>query len=139
MLLPLVASGATVTQLLRGGVAYHFSGNTNRVAAAVLGTYDIGAGAVNIIAPVGTGSRRFSVAFTPATDVTATFTINRTTTVGSTALRLTEGSVDLLGYLPGMKAVCQVSVSDPQQVLQWVLDGELPVSDYTVTLLEVGA
>lgn len=72
-------------------------------------------------------------------DIDGTVSVIPTVAGVTSALRLTEGSVDSLGFLPGMKAVCQVSVSDPQQTLQWVLDGELPVSDYTVTLLEVGA
>ena len=130
------AAGYTLTTKLRAGVQYHLSGTTSHTAAATLGTYNIGAGAVNIVAPAGTGPRRWSTSFMPLT--AATVTIILTVAGVVTALRLTEGSVDSLGFLPGQKAVCQVSVSDPQQVLNMVFSDRLPLSDWSVTLREVG-
>lgn len=73
---------------------------------------------------------------TPSTD--GTVTVIPTVAGVTSALRLTEGSVDQLGFVPGMKAVCQVSVSDPQQTLNMVFADRLPLSDYSVVLREVG-
>ena len=130
------AAGYTLAMKLRAGVQYHLSGTTSHTAAATLGTYNLGAGAVNIVAPAGTGARRWSISFTPA--AAATVTVIVTVAAKTSALRLTEGSVDSLGFVPGMKAVCQVSVSDPQQTLNMVSTDRLPLSDYSVTLREVG-
>lgn len=130
------AAGYTLTMSLRGAVTYHLSGTTSHTAAATLGTYNIGAGAVNIVAPAGTGARRWTTSFTPA--AAATVTVIMTVAGVTSALRLTEGNVDSLGFVPGMKAVCQVSVSDPQQTLSMVFTTRLPLSDYAVVLREVG-
>ena len=130
------AAGYTLTTRVRAGIAYHLQGVTTGTAASTLGTYNLGAGAVNIIAPAGTGARGFSATFTPLTDAIVTVII---VVAGVTSgLRLTEGSLDMLGFLPGQKAVCQISVDDPDSVLDLLLDTQLSLSTHTVNLLEVG-
>lgn len=130
------AASYTLTRKVRQGVMYWLGGWSTQTAAATLGTYNLGAGAVNIGAPAGTGSRRFSTSFTPAADATVTIII--TVAAKTSGLRLTEGSVDSLGFLPGENTPCQVSVSDPDRSLSMVYTDRLPQSDYSVVLREVG-
>ena len=129
-------AGYTLTMKLRAGIQYHLSGTTSDAEANFIGFYEADAGAVAIVAPAGTGPRRWSTSFMPSTDTTVTVTI---LVAGVTsALRLTEGSVDTIGFVPGQKAVCQISVGDPQQVLNMVSADRLPLSDWSVNLIEVG-
>lgn len=131
------AASYTLTRRLRGGQLYTLSGWTTQTAAATLGTYNTGAGAVNIVAPAGTGSRYWSTTFTPAADGTTTIII---TVAGKTSgLRLTEGArVDSIQFMPGENTPCQVSVDDPDRTLLFLFQSQLPLVDYSVTLSEVG-
>ena len=130
------AAGYTLSMKLRAGIQYHLSGTTSDVAGSLIAFYDLPAGSVGIYAPVGTGARRWSTSFMPSTDTAVTIII---IIDGVTSgLRLTEGSLDMLGFLPGQKAVCQISVDDPDSVLDLFLDTQLSLSTHTVNLLEVG-
>jgi hypothetical protein len=130
------AAGHTITRLLRAGTPYTLSGWTSHTAGTTIATYSIGAGAVNIPAPTGAGSRYWSVTFAPATDVSASLVV---TVAGKTSgLRLTEGRVDTIQFMPGENTPCRVSVTDPNQALTLLFTSRLPLLDQTITLLEVG-
>ncbi|VXB81769.1 hypothetical protein [Aeromicrobium sp. 9AM] len=125
------------TRRVRAGQWYHLSGWTTRGSGAEIGTLTVGAETpVSVIAPTGSGARRWSVAFNPDADATVTFAI--TSAAKTTALRLTESSVDQYEWIPGHNTPCRVSVSDPDGVLSLYRPGSPPLSDYTVTLQEVG-
>lgn len=138
VLLPTFASGYTLTRQLRAGISYWLGGYTSASAATNVLSYDIGAGAVNVAAPTGTGSRAFSATFIPGADVTVTIAVLAGGAAKVTALRLTEGSVDSAGFMPGQNTPCQVSVSDPQEVRQFAFSDRPGMSDYSVTMQEVG-
>lgn len=123
----------------RAGVTYWFGGTTTFAAAATIAAYQINDEAsVPVVASPGTGARAFSTSFTPDVDADVLIQMSLVSSAGSTALRLTEGAVDDVGFIPGQKAPCQVSVSDPQYTMNFAYDDALALSDYTVTLTEVG-
>ncbi len=125
------------TRMIRNAVPYRLTGWTTQTAASSLGTYVVNGGAPTTInAPAGTGSRQWTVTFTPGADGTVVF---NTTVAGKvTALRLTQDTADTATWVPGENTPCQVSIVDPQRTLQMLQSGLLPQSDYTVTLREVG-
>lgn len=86
--------------------------------------------------PAGTGSRPWSVTLRAPYDGDMGFTV-RTAGV-TTRLRLTEGSVDSMGFYPGQNTPCQVAVSDPDDVLHLYREDRPALASYTVELLEVG-
>lgn len=129
----------TFTVKVRAGATYWFGGTTTVLAGNTLGTYKIGvASTVNIVAPTGTLERSFSTSFVPTVDADVVFTLVAGFGVGTSALRLTEGAVDEVGFIPGQKSPCQVSVDDPQYTMNLAYPDQLAVSDYTVTIREVG-
>lgn len=137
--LPSVTNGVayTVTNLLRAGKIVTLSLWSTAAAAAVIGTYNIGAGNVNIVAPAGSGSRLMSVSFTPATEQTLTVTIASTTV--ATALRLIEGTAADSGtWLDGRSMPCAVSVRDPDRSLNIAgTSGAHAQSAFSVVIEEV--
>ncbi len=136
VLMPTFAAGTSYSRKVRGGVAYHLSYTTFRTAGAVIGTYNAGAGSVNIVAPAGSGARRGSVSFTPAADgdVAITWTYAAVTT----AARLTEGSLDTLGFLEGRSTPCRVLVSDGVPTFNMTFADKLAVGDSSYTVTEIG-
>jgi hypothetical protein len=131
------AAGYTLTRKLRAAQIYTLSGWTSHTHGVAIGTYDVGAGAVDIVAPAGAGSRYWEIVFTPTADVTATFVV--TVASKTSGLRLTEGArVDTIRFMPGENTPCQVSVDDPERTLKFLFSGQLPLTDYTVSLVEVG-
>lgn len=130
------AAGDTTTRMLRAGVAYHLSYTTTHTAATTIGTYDLGAGPVNIVSPAGTGARRGSVAFVPGTDTEVE--IVWTVADKTTAAMLREGSVSDSPFLSGENTPCRVAVSDRQQRLNEAFEDRLSRSDTTFQIREVG-
>jgi hypothetical protein len=130
------AAGDTYTRKVRAGVTYYLSYTTTHTAATTIGTYNAGAGSVNITSPAGSGARRGVTSFTPAADadVTITWTVANKTT----AARLTEGDVDDGGFLEGRNTPCRVSVSDPSVSMDQAFDDRLARTDTTYLLREVG-
>lgn len=125
------------TRMVRQDLWYHLSGWTTRTAATQLGVLTVGAEApVSVVAPTGAGPRRWSIAFKPVADSTVSF--NVTTAAVTTALRLTESSVDSFPWIDGMNTPCKVAISDPDETLSLFQEDRPPVSDYTVTVWEVG-
>lgn len=125
------------TRLVREGQWYHLSGWTTATAGATLGVLTVGAETpVNVLAPAGSGARRWSVAFMPDADCEVEFAVS--IAAKTTALRLTESSVDSTPWLDGMDTPCKVAVTDPDASLLLYREGSPPMSDYTVTVLEVG-
>lgn len=123
----------------RAGIEYRLSASTNHAAGSTVATITAGdEDPITVAAPDGTGTRVVSAVFTPGTDADVVFTFTRPGVTGTSLLRLTEGSVDDHGFLPGQKAVCQVSVDDPAETLELLTTNQLPLSTYTVNLLEVG-
>ena len=134
--MPTFADGYAITRKLREGVAYWLGGWSSHTAAAEVATYDIGDGPVSVIMPAGTGPRAFSTSFTPDADVDLELVV---TEPGVTSgLRLTEGGTDQFSFALGKNTPCRVSIDDPTEVLQWVLEDGRPLSDFTVTIAEVG-
>lgn len=134
--LPTFAAATTCTRKVRAGVTYYLSYTTTHTAATTIGTYNAGAGSVNITSPAGTGARRGSTSFTPASD--GTVTITWTVANKTTAARLTEGDVDDLGFLEGKNTPCQVSVSDTSQTMSQAFNDRLALSNFAYLLREVG-
>lgn len=137
MALPTFVAATTATRKLRAGVAYSLSYTTNRTAGATVGSFNIGAGAVNFVAPSGSGARRGSVSFTPVADVDAVITW--TTGNATTAARLTQGSVDSLGWLPSTGGTpSRVMVSDGVPTYNMAWTDRLALADSSYVLTEVG-
>lgn len=136
VMMPTFITTESFTRKIRGGVAYALSYTTTRTAGAVLGTYDVGAGAVDIVAPSGTGARRGAVSFMPPAD--GTLTVNWTVANVTTAARLTEGSVDTVGFIEGRNTPCRVSVSDVSATFNLAYVDRPPLSDQSYVLQEVG-
>lgn len=124
------------TQKLRGGVTYYLSYTTTHTAATTIGTYNIGAGVVNIVSPAGSGARRGSVSFTPAAAVDAV--VSWTVADKTSGARLTEGTVDTLGFLEGRDTPCRVSVSDGASTYNRSSTTALPWADTSYVVSEVG-
>lgn len=135
---PALATGDTFTRRLRAGVGYWFGGYTSAASGVTIMTYDLGSGPVDVVAPTDTGSRPFSTTFTPSDDVTVTFVVASGGGGKVTVLRLTEGSVDTVGFMPGENTPCRVSVADPSRTLNYAYADKPAEADYTVTLNEVG-
>jgi len=125
------------TRKVRAGQWYHLSGWTTVAAGLQLGLLTVGAEApVPVLAPTGAGARRWSAAFNPAADSIVTFDV--TTAAKTTALRLTESSVDDYEWIPGRNTPCRVAVTDPDGVLSLYNPSRPPRESYSVQLLEVG-
>lgn len=134
--MPTFAAGTSYTRKVRAGVTYYLSYTTTHTASTTIGTYNAGAGSVNITSPVGTGPRRGSTSFTPASDgdVTITWTVADKTT----AARLTQGDVDDYGFLEGKNTPCRVAVSDSPQTMSQAFPDRLALSNFSYLLREVG-
>lgn len=135
--LPSVTNGTafTVTNLVRAYRPTLFSLWSNATAGATVATFNAGAGSTNLLAPSGTGMRPMSVSFTATTNYLFTVTIPGA--IPATALRLTEGSVDVNTWLDGESMPCAVVVPDGDQTLQLLLDDNHGLSDYAFTVTEV--
>lgn len=134
--MPAFGSGVSSTRKVRTGVAYSLSYSTTHTAAATIGTYDVGAGAVDIVAPAGTGSRRGSTAFVPAAD--GECEIVWTVADVTSGARLSEGSVSDSSFLPGENTPCRVVVSDRSQRIDFVYSDRLSRSTASFEIREVG-
>lgn len=99
-----------------------------RVASYQLGTSPI----QPVGTPPGSGSRHSAASFVSPTDTIATLRITQPLVAG---LRLHEGPPDNK-FVSGYGTPCRVAVQDPARVLQMVTRETM--SDYTVTLMEVG-
>lgn len=130
-------TGVACTRLVRAGQWYHLSGWTTVTDGATLGVLTVGAEApVNVLAPTGAGPRQWSTAFLPAADSTVSFSIS--VAAKTTALRLTESSVDQYDWIPGSNTPCRVSVADPDGTLSLYDPTKPPREYYAVVLQEVG-
>ncbi|KQY58310.1 hypothetical protein ASD11_01190 [Aeromicrobium sp. Root495] len=137
VLMPAFTVGEQSEVRVRAGQNYHLSYTTIRTAGATIGTIEVDGAVVPIVAPAGTGARRGSVSFRPAADQGAV--IAWTFANVTTAARLTEGSVDRLGFLPSRGATpCQVLVSDGAPTFKMSWHDRLALADSSYVLTEVG-
>lgn len=127
----------TFSAVVRGDHVYRLTGFTDVAAGAPILTYNVGAGAATVNAPAGVGSRPFTATFTPAADAALAGVVTASTTGKVAGLRLVEGDATS-AWVPGQKSPCRVSISDPDQTLNFLDDGEQGRSDYRVTIQEVG-
>lgn len=97
-----------------------------------------GAGAdTSVVAPDGAGPRRGAVTLTPTVDTYLVLEVEDGAAV--TGLRVFEGQDDFTGWLPGQGSPCRVVVVDPEQTMHRFPVGGHGLSDWTVTVREVGA
>lgn len=130
-----VATGVhPFSSTLRAGVAYTLSAFTDITAGSQVLTYNIGAGDVVVNAPAGAGWRLVTATFTPSGDAAM---VGSVTAAPVSGLRLTEGA-HLGSWVPGQKTPCRVSIPDPEQTLNYLLNGQQGRSDYRVIMREVG-
>ncbi|AEI11810.1 hypothetical protein [Cellulomonas gilvus] len=128
------------TVYCRSGVRYRLTGVTKAAAGAVLGTTRTDYGSpVNIVAPAGTGARPFTVSLAP-TYPQVEIAITSGLVAGLRLAQAVSGTTfaDTGGFLPGQGTPCRVQVVDPARVLQMLPLLGHGLSDYTVTLREVG-
>lgn len=132
----------TFSATMRGGQAYTLTGFTDAASGAQILTYTyrtlgglLLSAAVN--APAGTGPRPFTGGFTPAADTIFAGVVTASTAGKVAGLRLVEGAATGV-WVPGQKTPCRVSVVDPEQTLNFLLDGQQGRSDYRITVKEVG-
>jgi hypothetical protein len=139
-LYPLPAATVVIVPL-RSGIQYRLTGVTTAAAAAVLGTTKLGAAAaVNVVAPAGVGARTFTATLVPGSDLLLTITVSSALVTGLRLAQAITGSTyaDTSGWLPGEGTPCKVQVVDPGRTVQLITTTGHAVSDYTVTLREVG-
>lgn len=130
------AAGRVFSRRVRAGQTYHLSGWTSVAAGDQIGVLGFDGGTTLVLAPGGAGSRLWSTSFAPQADGIVTFD---TAVAGKTTrLRLTEGSVDEMGFYPGQDTPCQVAVSDPDDVLSLYRPDRPSMANYSVELTEVG-
>ena len=134
--MPAFAATDVFTRKLRDGVAYHLSFTTTHTAGATIGTYDLGAGPVNIVAPVGTGPRRGSVALLPGDNVDLEVAWSVADVTSGARLSQDTGTPD--DFLPGENTPCKVVVVDRSQTLDWAHDDQLSRGDTSFQIREVG-
>lgn len=135
--LPCFAGGTGFVSKVREGQTYHLSYTTTQDAGAPVGTWSIDGGeAVAFNAPSGAGARRGSFAIRAAGDqLVVVWTVPDKTT----AARLTEGSVDELGFLESRGATpCQVLVGDGASSYKMSWADRQSLADSTYVLTEVG-
>lgn len=131
------AASSAFTHRVRGNIAHRLSAYTDVASGAAAFSYDAGAGATVVNAPTGSGPRPVIVDFTPPTDGVLTVSVPSATAGKVSGFRLTEGA-PLGPWVPGQKTPCRVSIPDPEQTLNYLLNGQQGRSDYRVTLREVG-
>lgn len=131
-------AGVACTRLVRKDQWYRLSGWTSATVGATLGVLTVGAESpVNVTAPSGGTVGRWSIPFKPVADSTVSFSIS--IAGKTTALRLTESSSDSdLSWIDGLNTPCKVAVSDPNPILNVYREDVVPISDYTLTVWEVG-
>lgn len=118
---------------VRAGQPYTLTAYTDATAGTPVLTYNLGGSDVVVNAPFGAGTRLLVASFTPSADVTLVGAVS----ASAAALRLTEGE-PMGAWVPGHKTPVKVAVSDPEQVLNYVLDGQQGRSNYSVAIREVG-
>lgn len=137
--LPSLTNGVayTFTNLVRGSKAAILTMWTSGAAAAVIGTYNSGAGVTNIVAPAGSGSRIVTVPFAPAANYLFTCTLAAASQ--TTAVRLVEGvAADTGTWLDGRSMPCAAVVADAAQTLRVAgTSGAHAQSGFAFTVSEV--
>lgn len=124
---------------LRGGQDYHLSYTTVAAEGVQVAWFETPSGDVTeIFAPPGVGARRGSMSIRPDedTDIRLAWTLPGGMT---TAARLTEGSVDDLGFLPSRGVTpCRVVVGDGAITYRMAWQDRLSLADSAYVLTEVG-
>lgn len=135
--LPCFAGGTGFVSKVREGQAYHLSYTTSQAEGEPVGTWSIdGAAPVVFNAPSGSGARRGSLTIRAAGEQLA---VTWTVADKTTAARLTEGSVDELGFLESRGATpCQVLVADGTASYKMAWEDRQPLVDSAYVLTEVG-
>jgi len=136
-----VTAGQVTKVPLRSGRNYSLTGYTTAASGTVLGTTKLGAAsAVNFTAPAGSGSRQFTVALAPGSDLVLTLTVSSAVVTGLRLVEAVTGTTfaDSLPWVAGQASPCKVSVVDPDAELHGWSSSGAPLADYTVTLREVG-
>jgi len=123
---------------LRAGVEYHLSYTTTAAEGAEIGWHQTAADdAVSHLAPPGSGARRGSLSI--KVDADTEVLIAWAPGDKTTAARLTEGSVDDLGFMPSRGATpCRVLVGDGAATYKMAWRDRLSLADSSYVLTEVG-
>lgn len=122
---------------VRAGQTYHLSYTTTLAAGTVVGSRNLDGSLGTFRAPAGTGARRGSVSFRPATD--QVLGIGWEGDGFTSGARLTEGSVDDLGFLESRgKTPCEVMVGDGTATYKMAWADRLSLADSTYVLTELG-
>ena len=123
--------GDVASALVRGGVPTTLAAWSSEAEATVLATI----GTESLVAPAGSGDRQATVTFTVVAD--EVLTVDVESGVEVSGLMLTEGTPAPF-WLGGERTPCKVAVGDPSQTARRTRPGGLALSEYGVTLREVG-